>query len=85
MSSNPSSFYLFKTSVQNVFDILELIPFLNGIVISGSWSFGLEDRDNLLCLTCNKNDKPKVERLLRIKGFSVEELHYLPSEISDIL
>lgn len=81
MNRNPNNFYLFKTSVQNSYDIYELTPYLNGIVISGSWSFDLEDCDNVLCLTCDENTKLKVEVLLRIKGFVVEELNYNEDEL----
>ncbi len=80
MSSKSNNFYLYKTSVQNSYDIYELTPYLNGIVISESWSFDLEDCDNVLCLTCTKKAKLQVERLFRIKGFFIEELHYLDNE-----
>ncbi len=81
MKRNPNNFYLFKTSVQNTYDIYELTPYLNGIVLSGNWSFDLEDCDNVLCLTCDEITKLKVERLLRVKGFVVEELHYDSEEM----
>ena len=80
MNGSPYSFFLFRTSVQTEYDILELTPYLNAAIISGKWSFDLEDIDNVLCLSCDKGIKPKVERLLRIKGFAIEELHYLPDE-----
>ncbi len=80
MNTNSNSFYLFRTNVQTTRSIKKLTPYLNSIVQSGKWSFDLEDRDNVLCLTCDKNTKLKVKQLLQRKGFVIEELHYLTDE-----
>ena len=80
MNANSNSFYLFKTNVQTARSIKKLTPYLNSIVQSGRWSFDLEDCDNVLCLTCDKNTKLKVKQLLQRKGFVIEELHYLTDE-----
>lgn len=77
---NGVEFYLFKTNVSQPCDISGISPYLNGIVEYGKWSFDLEDDDKVLCLHCTPELKPKVEHLMRVRGFIVEELHYLENE-----
>lgn len=74
-------FYLFRTNLTCDREIHKLAPYLDGTVIHGKWHFDLEDCDKVLCLTCTPETKATVEHLISIKGFLIEELHYLESEV----
>lgn len=77
-------FYLFKTNVSQDYDIHELSPYLNGVLENGKWHFDLEDCDKVLCIRCAQELKPQVERMIRIRGYVIEELHYLESELKRV-
>ncbi len=75
MNEHLHNFYLFRTNVNTTSQVDALTPYLNRLVISGKWSFDLEDCDLVFCLTCEDVVKHKVVGFLKSKGFALEELH----------
>lgn len=65
--------FVFKTTVTNIKEILELSDFLNQFKYS-KWNFDLEDCDNILRIESKSNIAEEVIIGLNTKGFMCTEL-----------
>lgn len=66
--------YVFKTSVRNKKQVLQLSPFLEGLLQTSKWNFDLADRDRILRIDSEENIVLKITDLLRSHQFHCEEL-----------
>lgn len=66
--------YVFKTSISTEKEIQMIKPFLNELLPIGSWSFDLEDCDNIFRVDTLIENSEKIIKLLKDNGFDCEEL-----------
>lgn len=66
--------FVFKTSVQNKKQVKQLTPDLNLLLANATWSFDLEDIDNILRIDSKENCVVAVIDLLKTNQYRCEEL-----------
>ncbi|MGZ3933267.1 MAG: hypothetical protein ACXVDK_17510 [Bacteroidia bacterium] len=66
---------VFKTSVQNKEEVVQLQPLLNSLVLpSGSWNFDLEDCDRILRVETSSVHPNELISAVKNEGFDCAEL-----------
>lgn len=65
---------IFKTSVQNMSDVLKLQPFIKDLVHEGKWNFDLEDCDKIFRVETNRDIYSSIVLLFNGMGYYCEEL-----------
>jgi hypothetical protein len=66
--------YVFKTSISTEKDIQIINLPLNELLPKGSWSFDIEDCDNIFRVDTLIENSEKIIELLKDNGFDCEEL-----------
>ena len=66
--------YVFKTSISTEKEIQILKPLLNELLPIGSWSFDLEDCDNIFRVDALIENSEEIIKLLKDNGLDCEEL-----------
>jgi hypothetical protein len=66
--------YVFKTSVRNKKQVLQLSPLLNDLVQQSKWNFDLDDCDKILRIDSSEEILKPVIILMQNNGFDCTEL-----------